>query len=269
MSHSAELIQSVRRLLENDYPAHQYKYTIESAIPGTRMMPDIQVRDALGSLVCVTEIGYTRPEKLTAYRKQLKIPDVRWYDKAGNLHADVEERVIRVSIQQQPVGFFAVYRIYDMVECRNESCESIAMVECDLTVKELEGPEPLSDEVCEKAWEVSNCMCMDVTTVVVTDYARVWFICYCDKCGDTWDAATGSSMDLQGIAYDLESMNAGEFARSWGARQFHGDWVGAATWVFNYLGVEPEYKAGEFLSVRLEREFNRSMAAVRMEAIRI
>lgn len=34
----------------------------------------------------MVEIGNTRPEKLTAYRDDLKIPDVRWYDKQGRLH---------------------------------------------------------------------------------------------------------------------------------------------------------------------------------------
>ena len=72
MAHSTELIQSIQRLLENDYPADQFNYIIEKAIAGTRMYPDIQVCDMSGKAICVAEIGYTRPEKLTAYRNKLK-----------------------------------------------------------------------------------------------------------------------------------------------------------------------------------------------------
>jgi hypothetical protein len=86
MSHSAELIETVRRLIERDYPSTQYVYRIERGIPGTGMRPDIMVCDQAGGIFCVVEIGYTLPEKLTAYRDDLKIPDVRWYDKQGRLH---------------------------------------------------------------------------------------------------------------------------------------------------------------------------------------
>jgi hypothetical protein len=86
MPHSAELIETVRRLIERDYPSTQYVYRIERGIPGTGMRPDIMVCDQAGGVFCVVEIGYTLPEKLTAYRDDLKIPDVRWYDKQGRLH---------------------------------------------------------------------------------------------------------------------------------------------------------------------------------------
>jgi len=44
------------------------------------MAPDILVLDFDGRLLCVVEIGYTRPEKLGRYQA-LGIPDVRWYAK--------------------------------------------------------------------------------------------------------------------------------------------------------------------------------------------
>jgi hypothetical protein len=46
---------------------------------GRRMLPDILVRDQNGRMVCVVEIGNTRPEKLIACHDDLEIPDVRWY----------------------------------------------------------------------------------------------------------------------------------------------------------------------------------------------
>jgi hypothetical protein len=86
VSHSPDLIQQILSMVQADYPPSQFDFVIEKAIPGTRMHPDILVNDRSGKHCCAVEIGYTRPEKLTAYRKDLKIPDVRWYDKAGNLH---------------------------------------------------------------------------------------------------------------------------------------------------------------------------------------
>jgi hypothetical protein len=101
MPHSPNLIASILRLVEKDYPPGSYRYEIERPIPGTKMFPDILVWSG-HRIQCAVEIGYTRPEKLTAYRAEHKIPDVRWYDKAGNLHADVEERMLRATVYVEP-----------------------------------------------------------------------------------------------------------------------------------------------------------------------
>jgi hypothetical protein len=271
MGHSAELIQSILSKVQKNYPVEEFNFTIEQAIPGTRMYPDILVRDKLGNNCCAVEIGYTRPEKLTAYRQKLKIPDVRWYDKDGNLHADVQEKTVTVNVQARPVGTFAVYVIYDMVECcDDEPCYRIALLECDLTEDDLRNPpQGREEEITDKAFELSDYLCMDVTTIAVTDYARVWFACYCDKCGAEWFPLMESSMDLQGIAGDLENYSARELADVYGARRFYGEWEGAAAWVADYLGMELDYQSGEFLSKQQEQEFRRTMSAVRMEAIRV
>jgi hypothetical protein len=63
MSHSSELIQKIKRIVEQDYPPDAHRIDIEVAIPGTRMFPDILVRDQDGKILCAVEIGYTRPEK--------------------------------------------------------------------------------------------------------------------------------------------------------------------------------------------------------------
>jgi hypothetical protein len=57
-------------------------------------VPDIQVHSETNELVCVVEIGYTRPEKIKRYR-QLGIGDVRWYSKDGEL-INAEERTVVV-----------------------------------------------------------------------------------------------------------------------------------------------------------------------------
>src|SRR3990167_6469176 len=96
MGHDTYVITSVLRQVETDYPPAMYKYQVKKRIPGSTMMPDIFVLDEQDRIVCAVEIGYTRPEKLTAYRHQFRIPDVRWYDKAGKLHPHIEVQARRV-----------------------------------------------------------------------------------------------------------------------------------------------------------------------------
>lgn len=99
MSHPPALLAAIRSLLESDYPSSAFRYTIEKVLPGTRLFPDITVRGATGAVVCVAEIGYTRPEKLTAYKTTHHIPDVRWYDKRGTLHPGFDTRLVRARVE--------------------------------------------------------------------------------------------------------------------------------------------------------------------------
>ena len=87
MGHSTDLLQEITQLLLTDYPLELgYKYIYEKAIANAtaRMHPDVIV-ELDNDVVCVVEIGYTRPEKLTEYQ-EMGIPDVRWYDKNATLH---------------------------------------------------------------------------------------------------------------------------------------------------------------------------------------
>lgn len=96
MGHSRDLLERIAADVTSAWPSEQgYRIEFERplAVQGVRgMLPDIQVLDAGGQVRCAVEIGYTRPEKLTAYRAP-GIPDVRWYDKAGTIHGDVNLRV--------------------------------------------------------------------------------------------------------------------------------------------------------------------------------
>jgi hypothetical protein len=85
MNHPKELIENIIAKLAGDYPAEGgHVYIIEKLLD-KGMIPDIMVLRG-SALLCAVEIGYTRPEKLTAYRDEFHIPDVRWYDRSGNLH---------------------------------------------------------------------------------------------------------------------------------------------------------------------------------------
>lgn len=170
MGHSMQLLELVAGKLSVEYPRPTFRYVFESRIPGTRAHPDIQIFEPnAGTLVCAVEIGYTRPEKLTLYREILKIRDVRWYDKLGNIHADVKTRVEVVTLElASPQTVFA-YKINDHVPCIAEECADL--------------PEDESH--------------VGVETTLLTDYIRALLPSRCDKCCSCWLA------DPDNEAWDL------------------------------------------------------------------
>lgn len=87
MGHDPRLLQKCAYLLSSDYPEEKFFYVFEKGVPHTRCIPDILVidRDTF-FILCVVEVGYTRPEKLSKYVEK-GIPDVRWYSKKLELHS--------------------------------------------------------------------------------------------------------------------------------------------------------------------------------------
>jgi len=91
-------------LLEKDYPPPLFRYALDTTrlFNGSRIFPDVQVfAPDSDRPVCVVEIGYTRPEKLSYY-KELGIPDIRWYGRdSGKLYSygSVEPITRKVSLQ--------------------------------------------------------------------------------------------------------------------------------------------------------------------------
>lgn len=172
MSHPRELIERIAELLCVDYPKKDgYRYIFEKAIPGTRMMPDIVV--VFGAeIVCAVEIGYTRPEKLTAYRTRHNIADVRWYDKSGVLHGGVDERSVRVGVTVEPAGEFFTYSVSEYVQCFEcEGSEGPRRVPSNVAARYIRRFGDAYDVRQESALE---CEYQDVQTTVITDYARFW-----------------------------------------------------------------------------------------------
>lgn len=288
MSHSPELIQRILNLVQQDYPASQYSVIIEKAIPGTRMHPDILIRDMDGNAVCAVEIGYTRPEKLTAYRDELKIPDVRWYDnKEGKLHADVKERVVRVTIDVPPPQHrFVLYNIGDYICCRSDECLEEAKIECALGLAEHHGIETGNEEdsnfmdtVCKQIgvkWdedpdiinEVDEHLQMYTTLWVATDYSRILFDCFCDKCGDYWTASESDNDDLWAIANELRTVSAREFAAHWGARVWEGGWGGKIPYQLALCDIwATPYQDWDFLSPDDKQQFHRTLNTIRRETM--
>jgi hypothetical protein len=97
MSHKKDLLKKIAAHLRETYPYEEFKYLYETVFVGPekqRIYPDIQVikkRERL--LVCIVEIGYTRPEKLEYYCS-LNGPEVRWHSRDG--------RLTKITILQQP-----------------------------------------------------------------------------------------------------------------------------------------------------------------------
>jgi hypothetical protein len=271
MAHSRELIQSILDKVQESYPADQFDFVIEQAISGSRMFPDIQVKDRDGKVCCAVEIGYTRPEKLTAYRNNLKIPDVRWYDKLGNLHADVQERVVRVSIQTEPQGRFVGYALRDEIPCWSDECVQAALFEAaGLDIDKYSDWHDAIDDVFKDvealgAYDEYLPCCTLLT--VVTDLTRVWLHLFCDKSGESEWVSKERDCQLIVLAAELTTLSGREFAQAHDRRRFEGGWAEAMRFADKYADTAICYQDGEFLSRDSQREFSRIMTALRMEAI--
>lgn len=207
MSHPAQLIAKIRTLLESEYPCDLYRYQIEKSIPGTRMLPDILIMTRSGQMQCAVEIGYTRPEKLSAYRKIHHIPDVRWYDKHGNLHSDVAEKTVRVKVKAAPEGTFSLWTAHESVACVQDNCDS---------------------------W--------DVVTAIITDFWFVWLINRCQACHGCW---LSEPMDMGAfqIIQDFKTTHPLELRRTY-ERHFRGGWALMAETIEKACSLDLAYEDG-------------------------
>lgn len=228
MPHSPDLINSIAELLAKDYPNDTHEYVIEKLIPGTRMSPDIAIRrNGGGHIVCAVEIGYTRPEKLTRYRDELNIPDVRWYDKGGNLHTPLERKNEVVTTTIVPTQTFYVYDLMDQVSCPD----------CAHEWQDDEGLEEISDSERERLLEESV---VYVMSTLVTDYTKWSMPSFCDKCGLTWFADTLDVSSVADLGETWCCINTHEFARTHGARR-EMSWDESAMHVQKSYGIDLVY----------------------------
>jgi hypothetical protein len=265
MGHPAVLIESILVKLRIDYPENCYCFKVEQAIPGTRMYPDIQVVDMSGKLCCAVEIGYTRPEKLTAYRQKLQIPDVRWYDKSGNLHADVQERVTRVVIESFPRTTFVAYEVHDWVQCCSEDCETEAVAEWNTEVLEIEGPLTDADEDFLNVM-TTEFLADETVLYVITDYIRIWFCLFCDKCGNADLVSEDYGVEVWAIAEDLRVCSPRDFASAWGRRSWTGEWNFAKDYLKGFR-IELAYNDGDYLNPAGKRDLDHALTSIRARVI--
>lgn len=250
------MLDEIAAKVAADYPCEAgYRYVFEKAIPGTRMMPDILVTRG-GRYICAVEIGYTRPEKLTAYRHRFKIADVRWYDKSGQLHADVTETHIRVSakVTAAPTREMSVYQVRNWVSCvgcpalRHAFVRRVPDRAAERFIRRF-GEEAFSERDVEAVDEYDIEM-DDVITCVVTDHVNIWLPSYCDKCDRDWLADPRDDADL--LAWACEG-TVREVGLALGARRVM-SWDDARAAVLDVFGLTLDYLDGHFL--KEEDEFN-------------
>jgi hypothetical protein len=123
MGHPRSLLDMVAVDVRRTYPERQFRYEYDKFLRLTdrRNQPDIQVFQG-DTLVCVVEIGYTRPEKLKLYHEQ-EIKDVRWYDKHGRLQplyvgnpGDMIQRRVAYSFDEKDIWYGAA--VYPGCHCQ-------------------------------------------------------------------------------------------------------------------------------------------------------
>jgi hypothetical protein len=205
MPHSRHILNPILAKIEEAYQKSAgYEIRTELSVPGTRYFPDIAVYKEC-KLIAAVEIGYTRPEKLSAYR-QMGAIDVRWYAKDGTLHQDVvektvvENRIVRNTMITSPGDALYAYYLNNKIGCPEPECrpESSAYLE-ELAARYLRRFKKDAD----LDYRISNADdgsdYIDVLTTCVTDYVRLWILNFCDKCGKHWL----STEDDDGFSFDL------------------------------------------------------------------
>lgn len=161
------------------------------------IIPDITIRDHKGNVVCVVEIGYTRPEKLRAYRK-LKIPDVRWYSKSGELVTewDIVQQIVHVKYKppiQERFYLLVVEGIWRCLECFEEiakdlSCNCPEDSDC-VCHKELDYVH-LNDEIYSLASDEATAI--TISYVWISNFWKGVALNYCEECCQKAIEYTGS-----------------------------------------------------------------------------
>lgn len=207
MPHNTDLIEFISKKLNETYPPESFRYLIERPLQGfnVKFFPDIQVLDYHDHLLCVVEIGYTRPEKIKFYYEN-KITDIRWYSKEGELVNATWETKIKIikhipedctvwdscSFGPDDVGF--LNRSETCEECYLEELQELINIYCDdycfLKNQNIYGEclnclEYLSEDIQNKIFED---LCefevnMDQCGVIYTNGKKVAVIVFCDHCG--------------------------------------------------------------------------------------
>ena len=215
MSHSSDLINNFLIEIKKDYSAESgYQHIIEQRLKECiiNIQPDIQVIDQAGKVICVVEIGYTRPEKIALYN-ELKIPDIRWYSKDGkflNPHEHIHITEARINYYDV-IPEEAVWREVDLDETNSLIC-----FDCFETVYINEKGDwyeiPIDDDV-EIDYKKDNPKIYDISMDKYLEnpdiYGELWCngtrwfaIWQCDECGNR-DFLTGDALKSTAIWMDF------------------------------------------------------------------
>lgn len=191
MGHPRALLDLVAADVAKSWPASSgYRLEFERPLPGVRgMLPDIQVVDARGAVHCAVEIGYTRPEKLTYYRAS-GIADVRWYDKTGKLHGDVDRRVVVIEERPSHALIFKQFDVLYPVDCAN-CFEEYRRGACGAHLEAEDGCDcrPLQPLTADQEIDLDDEareFFGSTQLTIISNGVRWLCLVLCDDCGDTF-----------------------------------------------------------------------------------
>lgn len=217
--HPPELLTSIGSVLKQKYPPGNYKYIQEEYIKigEKRVAPDIQVKDSFNNIVCVVEVGYTRPEKFELYRA-LGIKDIRWFSKNKNefsFYGDGKKN------NYDPLfRMFFVKNDYGLMQCLESEC-LLNRAPADFCINDEECIKCVRED-CEGCHFFQNFMDgdnddkMNELLDIASDeiYGGTFFfapgsnkkiILYeCDACGTVILKTGDQSMEFIGIYSDLD-----------------------------------------------------------------
>ena len=220
MAHPKALIESIRGQLALDYPVDTYRYVTEKRLPGTSFLPDIIIYDQANTIVCIVEVGYTRPEKLSHYTAS-GVTDVRWYDKQGHLHGEQYRRIVTTVVQKERPTVLVSF-----VGCVGQVCPKCF------------GAEDADEDTDED--------CVVYSIVIRSDDDRYIVANFCDACGTPWcsdeedDITAGIAQNHARHQTSLAPLQ--DVTMCPGLEVWHGSatmsWVAARQLVADHLGLE-------------------------------
>jgi len=198
MGHAIELLDKIKDKLNKDYDPAVYTYLMEKKLIGThkRFFPDIQIVKE-GKIKCIVEIGYTRPEKLSEYKK-INIEDVRWYSKEGTLLNSHEikftSKIDKLKAHDDYDQWESVPIIDENILCNCEVCFQSCIKEVEEDI--AESGEILSqEEIYARADEIYGDIGAGAWIgAIFTNKIRRFIILQCDVCG-TIDIVKGNFND--------------------------------------------------------------------------
>jgi hypothetical protein len=155
------------------------------------------------------------------------------------LHADVKKVSVAMTLSIEPGRAVRMYRLKGQFQCPD--CLEWENGFGDESDGELD---ELDDEQRDERWENSY---DDVFTLLLTDYVKAWFACYCDKCGLIWFPEDDINHDVIRFTDALNELSGQDFARMYTPMAGETSWCDAVEMVRKEFNLEMRYEDGVFL----------------------
>ena len=189
------------------------------------------------------------------------------------LHADVKQVSVQLTIGTEPARDLRVYRLEAAISCPDCLDDFLKAWEDDYPSESAGTPDGRGRHSKQAAQELDNAWQAgsdDVTTLLFTDFVKVWFACFCDKCGRAWlaDEDNDPCAVVAYIVSDLRRLSGREFARQYAPMLGSAPWVEceamAAEAPFN---LTLSYETGLFLDQTNARRLSDEVVKVRQKVV--